>query len=586
MKMKHIILGGILLVAAAGCKKDLLDTAPYGELGSENMWLTDNLTDLGVNGVYQALRSNYGGADGHELYQMDMFSFTGMSRGATAMMQGTILPNNGFFSNQWRGFYEGIIRANDAITNIPLKSPSAETKKARLIAESKFLRAYYYFRLNEMWRGVPIYLEPVAYNEFKRPRNTEQEVWDVVLKDLTDAINEPNLPNRYPKGNVAFGRATKAAAFALRGKTYLHLGRWADAIADFDKVEEAGHALFPNYRELFREANEQSEEMIFSIQNTGIQGLGSTTQFYCGTRSSFGSCWNSFLVSPNLVDLYEKTDGSSFNWDDVIPGYNAMSPTARQVYFLRDNMTSAEISAANNRGADMTKYLPTGNEARIRQAYQNRDPRLNLNVIVPYAEYNGVLGAAPSTVISRFPFRTENAPTRDLRTDTQNFFYYLYRKFVHEGNNELLNRAFGPIDYPVIRFADVLLMRAEARIELNQLTQAMADINRVRARVGMPPLQNTNSALPTFVNGQSNLRDRLRNERRAEFPNEGINFFDEVRWRTWRNTAFRAGNGVAQVWGQNTAPYNWAGDFLYRWPIPQVEIERNPTLVQNPGWPN
>lgn len=579
-----IAAAGVL--ALGSCKKDLLDTAPFDQVATASMWLTDNLTDLGVTGVYNALRNNYGNANGHELYQMDMFSYVGMSRSATAMMQGTILPNNGFFSDQWRGHYEGIIRANDAITNIPLLSPSVETKKARLIAESKFLRAYFYFRLNEMWRGVPIYLEPVKYSEFTRPRSTEQEVWDVIMKDLTDAINEPNLPNRYPKGNANFGRATKSAAHALRGKVHLYNRRWAEAAADFAAVEQMGHGLFPNYRELFREANEQSEEAIFSIQNVGINGLGSSTQFYCGTRSSFGSCWNSFLVSPNLVDMYEKTDGSNFNWDDVIPGFTSLTPAARQVYFLRDNMSAAEITAARNRGANMDLYLPTGNEARIRQAYENRDPRMNFSVIVPYSTYNGVLGAGPATVTSRFPFRTDNPPTFDLRTDTQAFFFYLHRKFVHEGNNELLNRAFGPIDYPVIRFADVLLMWAEALTEMGQLNDAIQRVNRVRARVGMPALQTSNAALPTFVSGQADLRERVRKERRIEFINEGINYYDEVRWRTWRETTFRPGNGVLQIWGQASVPYNWAGDFLYLWPIPQVEMERNPNLTQNPGWPN
>jgi hypothetical protein len=586
MKQTFIIITAFALMGLGSCKKDLLDTAPYDQLGSANMWLTDNLTDLGVNGIYQALRLNYGNPDGYEPYQTDMWSFTGMHRNAQAMMQGTILPNNALFSNYWRGYYEGIIRANDAITNIPVKSPSADIKKARLIAEAKFLRGYFYFKLNEMWRGVPVYLEPVNYDEFNKPRETEQAVWEVVIKDLTDAINEPTLPNRYPKGNTNFGRATKSAAYALRGKTYLYMGRWNEAAADFAKVEEAGHALFPNYRELFREANEQSEEMIFSVQNISVPNLGSSTQFYVGTRSSFGSCWNNFLVSPNLVDLYENADGSAFTWDNVIPGYSATAPAARQVYFFRDNMTAGEISAANNRGADMSKYLPTGNEARIKKAYENRDPRLRHNVIVPYDIYNGVLAGAPSLTTSRFPYRTEGAPTRDLRTDTQNFFFYLYRKYVYEGLNELVNRAYGPIDYPIIRFADVLLMWAEARTELNDVSGALQLVNRVRARAGIPALQQTDASLPTFVSGQENMRQRIRNERRVEFPNEGINFYDEVRWKTWKQTTFKAGNGVQQIWGQNNSPYNWAGDFLYLWPIPQVEMERNPGLTQNPGWPN
>ncbi len=88
------------------------------------------------------------------------------------------------------------------------------------------------------------------------------------------------------------------------------------------------------------------------------------------------SCWNTYLVSPNGVDLFENLDGSPFNWDNIIPGYNAMAPAKREVFFFRDNLTAAEITAATARGLDMSLYLPVGNEARIKAAYANRDPRL------------------------------------------------------------------------------------------------------------------------------------------------------------------------------------------------------------------
>jgi len=587
MKKGLIIICTAAAVSFSSCKKDLLDTAPYGSLATESMWSSDNLTDLGVNGIYNALRLGIqnSGASGLEIYQYDRFGVTAQNRDAESMLQGTITPANGLFSNNWRNFYEGVIRANDAIANIPVKSPSAPAKKARLIAEAKFLRAYFYFRLNQVWKGVPVYLEPVKYDAFTKPRETEEAVWNVIVNDLTDCINEPNLPAKYAKGNSAYGRVTKGAAYALRGKAYMYMKKWAEAAADFAQVKTAGYSLFANYNTLFKEINEQCDEMIFSMQNTGIDGLGSTTQWYCGTRSSFGSCWNTYLVSPTVVDLFEKTDGSRFNWDDVIPGYSSMTPTARQVYFLRDNMTTAERTAAASRGADMSKYLLVGNEDRIKQAYQNRDPRLAACVITPYSTYNGVLGAGVSTVTSRFPYRTENSPTFDLRTDAQTFFYYLHRKFVYEGNTELLNRQYGPIDQPLIRYADVLLMWAEALNEQGDVAGAISKVNEVRARVGMPALQQTDNTKGTFVSGQTDMTERIRQERRVEFINEGINYFDELRWKTWKNTVFRAGNGTQQIWGQNTHVYTWPGDYIYTWPIPQAERERNPKLTQNEGWP-
>ena len=583
---KSFIISSLFIFALSSCKKNLLDTTPYSQLSTESMWTSDNLTDLGVNGIYSALRLGIqtGGESNLEIYQYDRLGLTGQYRNSDGLMAGTATPSNGIFASNWQNLYEGIIRANDAIKNIPLKSPSDDTKKARLVAEAKFLRAYFYFRLNQLYKGVPIYLEPTKYDAFTKPRSSEQDVWNQVIHDLTDCINEPAFPNKYTKGNANFGRATKGAAYALRGKVYMYTKDWTKAVNDFASVKSLGFGLFPNYTQLFKEANEQSDEMIFSIQNISVDGLGSTTQWYCGTRSSFGSCWNDFYVSPNLVDLYENANGSKFNWDDYIPGYSSMSPVARQVYFLRDNLTTAEYNAAAARGADMTKYLSTGNEARIKAVYQNRDPRLAANVITPYSTYNGVLGAANSLVTSRFPYRTENAPTLDLRTDQQTFFYYLYRKFVYEGNSELLNRGYGPIDMPLIRYADVLLMWAEALNELTDVPGAISKVNEVRTRAGMPLLQQNDPLLGTYVTGQVDLRERIRNERRVEFPNEGIDYFDELRWKTLQSTVFKPGNGVQQVWGQNTITYTWPGDYLYAWPIPQSEREKNTNLTQNPGW--
>lgn len=586
--MKKILTIIFTTVILIGCKKDLLETAPYSQIASETMWTSDNLTDQGVTGVYAVLRYGWtsGGASGLELYQMDALGFTGQTSGAESLLSGTITAANGYFSSHWQNLYEGIQRANDAIKNIPLKSPSSAEKKARYIAECKFLRAYFYLRLNQLYKGVPIYLEPFTAADATKARSTEAEVWAQVVSDLNAAIAEPNLPDRYVSGNAQYGHITKGAAYALRGKAYLYTQKWDLAAADFSKVKDAGYTLFANYSNLFKTANEQSSEMIFSIQNIGITGFGSDTQFYCGTRSSFGSCWNTYHVSPNLVDLYENADGSKFDWEVAIPGYSALTVAEREVYFLRNNLTAAEITAATTRGAKMSLYLPTGNEARLLKAYTNRDPRLAANVITPYSTYLGVFSGANAVVTSRWPYRAEAATNGDLRTDTQSLFYYLYRKYVYEGTAETPARDYGPTDLVLIRYADVLLMWAEALNEQGLTAEAIAKVNEVRTRAGVALLQNTNAALPTFVSSQTDLRERIRNERRVEFPNEGINFFDEMRWKSWKDKVFYAGNGVKQAWGKVVYAYSFKGDYLYNWAIPAVEIERNPNLTQNAGWIN
>lgn len=570
-------------VSLGSCRNDLLDTTPYGSISSGNMWSSDNLTDLGVSGVYNALRLGIqnGGASDRELYQMDGLGFTSYTRGGNDLINGTSNTSGGRFSNTWRELYEGVHRANDAIANITTKSPSAADKKARLIAECKFLRAYFYLRLNQLYKGVPVYLEPVTVTEMNRARETEAAVWDVVVKDLTDAINEPNLPVKYAAKATGYGRITKGAAYALRGKAYLYQKKYAEAAADFAKVKDAGFKLFADYTKLFKEVNEQSDEMIFSIQNTGIDTYGSTTQWYCGTRSSFGSCWNNYYVSNQVVDLYENKDGSKFSWDAVIPGYSSMPADKREVFFYRNNLTAAEISTGRSKGLDMNLYLPTGNEERVAKAYQNRDPRLLANVIVPYATYLGrPQNGADQVYTNRWPSRSETPPTLDLFTDSRSQLFYLHRKFVYEGSTELLNRQFGPIDFPLIRYADVLLMWAEALNEQGKTAEAVALVNEVRARAGIALL---NSSAATTVSGQSDLRERIRNERRVEFVNEGISYFDELRWGTLKEKVFAQGSGINQIWGSVVVPYTWK-DNITTWPIPQTEIEMNPKLTQNPGW--
>lgn len=585
MKQIHIIVTILaILIGASGCQGNLLDTNPYDSVGSEQMWTNENLTDMGVAAIYETLLFSRVGV---EIYASDEFGFTGQGRDVTSLCSGSITAGNSLFKDTWKPLYEGVSRTNDAIANIPAKSPVSEEKKSRLVAEAKFMRAYFYYRLNELYKGVPVYLEPTPVDQYTKGRETEAKVWEVVLNDLTDCINEPRFPDRYEKGNAGYGRATKAAAYALRGKTYMWTKEFAKAEADFRKVGELGHNLFEgSYKMLFKEENEQCEEMIFSVQNIGMKGYGSTTQFRLGSRVSFGSCWNTYLPNPDFVESYENADGSSFNWDSYIPGYNSMSPRQREVFFLRDGLTSDEIKTFAEKGADMSKYLPEGNEARIKKAYENRDPRLAASIITPYSTYLGAVDMDEYTYTLRWPYRGfDNKEPFDIRTHTSTIFYYLYRKFVYEGSSETPARDYCPTDQPLIRYADVLLLLAEALNEQGKTEEAIPYVNRIRERAGVALLNSNND---TKVKGQEDLRQRIRNERRWEFVIEGINFYDEMRWKSWKESKFNNGVncGTKGVTGEIIFPNSWAGDYLYAWPIPADECERNSNLVQNEGWIN
>ena len=598
------------VTALSSCRGDLLDTVPYDKAASNSMWSNENFCELGVAGVYSELREDY---VAKKAYELEAFCASGSCRDNDyPILAGTASIGSDLFSDYWRQHYEGVQRANDAIQHLA-EAPVPDAFKNKLIAEVKVLRAFFYYKLNAVFRGVPYYDEPIPVTEAKKPRNSEAEVWEGCIKDLTDAINEPTLPDRIAAGNAQWGHITKSVAYALRGKVYLWMQEWAKAESDFRQVGNMGHKLLDGgYKQLFKEAYEQSDEAIFSLQCIDNNGSadGNSMSFRYGGRTTFGSCWNTILASTDFVDTYENVDGSKFNWDDYLPGYSSMDLKDREVFFLRNtdaDVLKAELLSLGYEGdidkaikdikekvesrlsklsaAAQALYLPAGNEARIKAAYENRDPRLAQTIITPYATYNGSGNSVDHTFTSRWPYygADTDAPF-DLRTDTQSHLYYLFRKFVAEGSSEMTNREKSPIDLPIIRYATVVLGLAEALNEQGKTAEAIEQVNLVRERAGVA-LLNSNAA--TQVSGQDNMRTRIQNEYRWETAGEGVSFYEEIRWKTWKESKFNNADGTAgmkDVWGVITYNWTWGGDQYYVWPIPKHETDMNTSLTQNQGW--
>lgn len=581
-------------IAFSACRENLLDTAPYDSISSGNVWTTENLAQQAVTGMYNVFlqgdddnqdlsAANYMGKDAFifSCYEPSISARSNWNS-TFALLSGSATPSSGEFANCWKQHYEGISRANDVIANIENVEAMDTDLRARYLAEAKFLRAYFYYRLNSLYRGVPLYLEPTELEDYTKARSTEAEVWSSIISDLTDCINEPNLPDKYAQGDDDYGHVTKGAAYALRGKTYLWTGEYAKAADDFKKVTTMGYNLFQgDYMQMFKETNEQCDEMIFSIQCTELDNYGNRMSLHYGSRTTRGGCWDDYFGSPDFMDTYECIDGKPFDWEDFIPGYKAMTPNERSVYFFRNNMDDGQKTKMKNYGSDLSKYLPSGNEERIKTVYERRDPRMMQTFITPYSTYLGSPSGVEHNYTLRWPYIGYDAKEPyDVRTDSNTKFCYLIRKFVSEGN-ELPYRQYSPIDVPLIRFADVLLSLAEALNEQGKTDEAIPYINLVRERVGIAPL---NSNQYTQVAGQDDLRQRIQNEKRWELAGEGVEYFDELRWGTWFESKMFSGAGLKECWG--TSIVNWlsVGDYSTVWPIPTTEIQKNPNLTQNPGW--
>ena len=241
-----------------------------------------------------------------------------------------------------------------------------------------------------------------------------------------------------------------------------------------------GHA---DYAGLFEPEGDASSEMIFAVQNIGGigQDYGMPTTFYMGSRSSYGSCWNNVMAATNFVDSYEWKDGRPFDWNEVIPGFNESDEVKQTAFY----------ATLNDKYTEVTAY-PAARETLL-EMYDQRDPRMQASIILPYTWYEGWYANARMDceyVITETSGLTNEA-NGFIRVNG-NYEMYLWRKFVakYDMDGAINNRADTPINFPIIRYADVLLMLAECYNEMGRQADAVALINEVRARVDMPGIKS------------------------------------------------------------------------------------------------
>jgi hypothetical protein len=569
-----IVIAGISL---NGCYD--LDTYPGDTLSESVFWKTEDHVKQALMGVYDAMRAD----QAFGLYfVLDHLGEIGYGYDVyPEFPRGTYTARSGSVEGKWSALYEGVQRANGFISRVSDLSFLNEETKAEYIAEGKFLRAVFYFELLKFYGGVPYYDESTNVNadyaDMKKPRNTADEIRSYIISDLNDAVAKLK-----PVQNASeYGRATKGAAYALRGKVYLYNKEWNNAVSDFEEVaynksNNYGYGLDSDYATIFKLYNgAKSPEMIFAVQNKGGVGnsYGMKLNFYMGTRNSYGSCWNNTVPSTELVDMYECPDGKPFNWDDIFPGYNAASAEARQ------NLLCVEY-----KGGEITSLL-NADTAKILNAYKNRDSRLMATAIVPYSTYKGWYSNAPKDMLFILEAAGSDAPNESggtMRNNNGSWRTYFYRKFVTEYDLDgaISDRSHTPFEFPLIRYADVLLMLAEAYNESGQLDKAVIELNKVRAResVHLPGLNSGPAWLAVTTKDQ--MTERIRKERAVELAGEGHRFNDLRRWGVAREVLNK--NAVSIYGGFLYGQVFTDRDML--WPIPAVEIERNPVIEPNPGW--
>ena len=579
MKKIIIYLATMLLAAMTftGCYD--LETYPGDKVNEGTFYKTGDHAHQGLMGIYGMLRLNE--AYGYQ-FCFDHLGDIAYGYNYYMMFLATYTDRDGTIQAHWQTFYDGIHRVNTFIRSVKgMRGIITDEQINEYVAEAKFLRAMFYFSLTDLFGGVPYYDESTNVNEefmnLKQPRSSLEEVRAHILEDLDEAIKY--LPVEHAASE--YGRATKGAAYALRGKVHLYDKEWQSAINDFEEIvynksNNYGYALDDDYARVFKLYNgAKSPETVFSIQNkSGVATeYGMQIQALMGCRGAYGSCWNNTVPSTQLVDMYEFKDGRPFNWDEIFPGYNAMTPEQRK-----------ELLSVEMDGSGTIVGLREADTAKILSAYTCRDPRLMATVIVPYSHYMGNIGRTTNVdLIFALDHNLAGNANGGTIQNNAGWVSYLYRKFVTEGDQggAISNRLHTPFAFPLIRFADVLLMLSEAYNEVGQLDKAVTEFNKVRARVGMPGLNSGPAWM--VVSNKEQMAERIRKERAVEFAGEGLRFSDLRRW----------GYEIAHKTLNNVDAVNIYGEPIYThlfterdmlWPIPGVERERNKELTQNPGW--
>ena len=596
-KLKYILLLSLCTVFFNACEDSVLNLEDPGAPTDATFFQTESQLEVALAGVYQSLNYVSVVPFPQLLDHTTDYAFNrGNVGGTVPTTNGGLTSTDGIINGHWNRFYQGIQRANNLLTNMNRAEAEADPARfAEIRAEALFLRAMFYSFLTELYGDVPFRTEvATSLENLAIAKTSKSEIVSSIIADLETAASI--LPSTQSSANR--GRASANAANALIARIALYNGDYAKAESAALKVMNAADApsLFPNYESLFTQAGVGSSEVLMDLSY--IDGT-QTHQLPQRLGTRFGG-WCQLVPAQQLVDSYETINGLPIDED---PAYDPGNP------------------------------------------FENRDPRLKASIVVPGEVWTGHRIYTHSDSIA--VWRVENGVNveRVFNPNAANpggrkiidpydgteytasganrfvsFTGYFWKKFADEPALVLADGTQRRSEQPVylLRFAEVLLNYAEAKIEAGSIDVSVLDaINQIRER-GYAGSGIPYPAITTM--DQAELRRIVRRERKIELTNEGLRLFDIKRWgiaeKVMNTVLFGSpANGFSKVAEMNFVPaidedgfvdYRGApseprkelGDLNYReletrvfdarhmlWPIPQAEIDASDGLVsQNPGY--
>jgi len=543
MKMKTKKIAAILLsiVSLTACHDDFLQDKAYSIITEDNYFKTSNDAITAVNGVYDALT---GAGYQTSLLQLNEYTSecvtTRLTVGEAYSRWDTWNFEMGDFAGIYSGNYQLIERANQVIANVP-KCEMQEELRKRVIGEATFLRALAYFNLVRVYGGVPLKTEPTTdFSTLSFPRASATEIYNQIIADLTSVYESAGIPKTSAYGNADKGRVGRSAVQALLGKVYLT--RASDAAVaqsgDYQKaadilkvcVSEADRSLVASYAELFDYTKENNTEVIFDIQFIRKAGIGGNLTAFLPTSTTQELYQISYYDYPASLDFYK-----SFESGDL-----------RRKTTFYDRM-KVKIGTATTE----VFFDPTANP------YNGTWRRTDDSTLVPRTVINA---AVPG-----------------------------FRKFV---DTDLTARQSSEEpNYYILRYADVLLMLAEALNETGNgpSTEAYNYLNMVKRRAYGKPVNTPDAGLDYANLNKASFREAVFTERRKEFVVECHAWFDGKRfWDIFTQRV--AAESVGADPNISNRPktvidLNKIRNDQYKlMPFSESQLDLNKELTQNPGW--
>ncbi|MBI1225780.1 MAG: RagB/SusD family nutrient uptake outer membrane protein [Bacteroidetes bacterium] len=610
------------VILPLSCKDNFLDTKPLDKISSDATWADGPLSQAFVFNVYSFL--GYGGFEEQALAAIsDEAMFTHAGRNINTFMEGSESPGSLSWMSptyEWNTMYLAIRQANIALENLPKATFTDTDLRDRLLGEAHFLRAYYYHQLLRYYGGVPLVDKAYGLNEdYSIARSTFEECVNFIVADLDNATTLLD-----GKAETA-GRASKLSAMALKARVLLYAAsdlhdaataqskssllagysdialvaytggdrnaRWQAAQNAAKAVLDAGAGYKLDLTEPV--TAEEGEKNYNSIAMGGQSAVGDpaaavelilqrthTAEFTQEDNWPLGGIHYGINNGPNgyhnwagntpiqqLVDDYEMMDGSKFDWN---------------------------------------------NSAQKAAPYENRDPRFYATILFDGSDWkprpSDVAGLDPVNQVQTGYYDDGSGgllngiDTRESSVENWNGSrtHYYTRKFIDADPGLPDNQSNAQtIPWPFIRYTEMVLIYAEASIELGQEGEARNWLNKIRFRAGMPAINDSGDA----------LKARLRNERRVELAYEEHRYHDGRRWmmgdvlgrgvKAINVTAtLKPGKSALVPYRHDTSVYDYAytvydntenetriwNDKMYYRPISRDEVKRNTKLVQNPGY--